>query len=135
MDQEKRLMIAFALSFAVLMLWRVLLVKPPPPPRKAPQVTTGQPQRQSPSQPSGVTSTNSANKESSLNPGAKEKSEAPPAIPVQQGTKAEEIVVENDLYRVTLSTQGAVVKSWVLKKYRNQTGKPLDVVDTAACDA
>jgi len=133
MDQEKRLMIAFALSFAVLMLWRVLLVKPPPPTPKAPQVTTGQPQGQNPSQASGVKSASTASKESSLKPGAKEKSEAPPAIPVQQGSKAEDIVVENDLYKVTLSTQGAVVKSWVLKKYRDQTGKPLDVVDTVAC--
>lgn len=131
MDQEKRLMIAFALSFGVLMLWRVLLVKPPSPPPKAPPATTGQP---FPSQVSGVTPANSAKKELPLKPVATGKSEAPMALPVQQGSKAEEIVVENDLYKVTLSTQGAVVKSWVLKKYRDQKGQPLDVVDTAACN-
>ena len=43
-------------------------------------------------------------------------------------------MVEGDVYRVTFSTQGAVVKSWVLKKYRDEKGAPLDVVDGAACE-
>lgn len=123
-------MIAFALSFAVLMLWRVLLVKPPSPPLKAPPGTTGQLQGQTPSQVSGVTP---AKKESPTKPEATGKSEASPALPVQQGSKAEEIVVENDWYKVTLSTKGAVVKSWALKKYTDQSGQPLDVVDELAC--
>src|SRR5579863_4212867 len=109
MDQEKRLMIAFALSFAVLMLWRVLLVKTPPHPVKPPQAT--QTPGQAPVQGSGVTPDQ---KESSLKPEATGKPEAPPPIPIQQGSKDEDIVVENDLYKVTLSTKGAVVKSWVL---------------------
>ena len=37
------------------------------------------------------------------------------------------------MYRVTLSTQGAVVKSWVLTKYKDDKGQPLDVVDSVAC--
>ena len=123
-------MIAFALSFAVLMLWRVLLVKPPPPAPKAPPGTAGQLQGQSLSPASGVTS---AKQETSIKPGASGKPEAPPALPVQQGSKAEDVVVENDLYKVTLSTKGAVVKSWVLKKYTDQSGQPLDVVDPLAC--
>lgn len=52
---------------------------------------------------------------------------------VEQGTRPEDIVVEGDLYRVTLSTEGAVVKSWVLKKYRDANEQPLDVVDEQAC--
>ena len=55
------------------------------------------------------------------------------ALPVTQGNKAEDIVVENDLYRVTFSTQGAVVKSWVLKRYRDAKDNLLDTVDVAAC--
>ncbi|HEV2247521.1 MAG TPA: hypothetical protein VGW37_12775 [Terriglobia bacterium] len=31
MDNEKRVMIAFALSFVLLLLWRVMFVKTPPP--------------------------------------------------------------------------------------------------------
>ncbi len=56
------------------------------------------------------------------------------ALPVTQGNKAEDIVVENDLYRVTFSTQGAVVKSWVLKRYRDAKDNLLDTVDVAACE-
>jgi YidC/Oxa1 family membrane protein insertase len=35
---------------------------------------------------------------------------------------------------VTFSTQGAVVKSWVLKKYRDGKDQPLDVVNGPACE-
>jgi len=122
-------MIAFALSFAVLKLWRVLLVKTPPRPLKPPQAT--QTPGQVPSQGSGITPDK---RESTLKPEATGKPEATPPIPIQQGSKAEDIVVENDLYKVTLSTQGAVVKSWVLKKYTDQKGEPLDVVDAPACE-
>ncbi len=58
----------------------------------------------------------------------------PSTLAVQQGSNAEEIVVEGDLYRVKLSTEGALVKSWVLKKYKDEKGEPLDVVNQAACD-
>src|SRR5690348_13672124 len=60
----------------------------------------------------------------------------PPPAPVSapiQGKKARQIVVESDDYQITLSTQGAVVKSWVLKKYRDADDKPLDLVNQEAC--
>jgi YidC/Oxa1 family membrane protein insertase len=50
-----------------------------------------------------------------------------------QGNQAQEIKVESDVYQITLSTQGAVVKSWVLKKYRDANDKPLDLVNQDAC--
>ncbi len=62
---------------------------------------------------------------------------APPpavALPIITGSQAKDMVVENDLYRVTFSTQGALVKSWVLKKYQDEKGQPLDLVDAAACE-
>ena len=40
-------------------------------------------------------------------------------------------VVENELYRVTLTNRGAQVKSWILKKYKDDDGKPLDLVNQA----
>ena len=52
-----------------------------------------------------------------------------------QGTQAEDIVVENKLYRVTFSTQGAVVKSWVLKNYRDAKDQLLDTVNAPACES
>jgi YidC/Oxa1 family membrane protein insertase len=48
--------------------------------------------------------------------------------PAIQGTAAAPIVVENDLYRITFSTQGAQATSWILKKYKNADGQPLDMI-------
>ncbi len=40
--------------------------------------------------------------------------------------------VENDLYRITFTNRGAQVKSWILKKYKDSHGHPLDMVNQAA---
>src|SRR5437588_3055259 len=116
MDQEKRVLLAFLISIAMLMLWRALFPPPRPPKATAPAQGKATPAQQ------GATA-------------------APPTsppqpvpLPVEQGVKTEEIVVEGDLYRVTLSTQGAVVKSWVLKKYFDGKGNLLDVVNGPACE-
>lgn len=115
MDHETRIMVAFALSFLMLVAWRVLLVKETPPPSKtapAPklQATTAAQQP--------VTKFNAA----------------PVRLPTSHGTKPEEIVIDGDLYQVTLSTEGAVVKSWILKKYRDEKEQLLDVVNREACE-
>jgi YidC/Oxa1 family membrane protein insertase len=46
--------------------------------------------------------------------------------------KEETVEVDTKLYHVVFSNKGAVVKSWVLKDYKDHDGKPLDLVDTAA---
>jgi YidC/Oxa1 family membrane protein insertase len=113
-EQNQRILLAFALAFGVLIVWRILFLKPlppapkPPPAAKIAVTPAPQPAAPAPAMPS--------------------------TLAVQQGRNAEEIVVEGDLYRVTLSTEGAVVKSWVLKKYKDEKGEPLDVVNQAACD-
>lgn len=42
--------------------------------------------------------------------------------------------VETDVYSIVFSNQGAVVKSWVLKKFKDDAGKPLELINTAAKD-
>jgi YidC/Oxa1 family membrane protein insertase len=39
--------------------------------------------------------------------------------------------VDTDLYRIEFSNQGGVIKSWVLKKYQDDAGKPLQLINTA----
>jgi YidC/Oxa1 family membrane protein insertase len=113
-EQNQRILLAFALAFGVLIVWRVLFMKPlPPAPKPSPVAkipVTPAPQAAAPAP------------------------AMPSTLTVQQGSNAEEIVVEGDLYRVTLSTEGALVKSWVLKKYTDEKGESLDVVNQAACD-
>jgi YidC/Oxa1 family membrane protein insertase len=69
-------------------------------------------------------------------PAAQASSETIPAPAAGQVQAASEITTEIDtqLYHVILSNRGAVVKSWVLKNYKDDAGKPLQVVDTAATD-
>jgi len=48
-----------------------------------------------------------------------------PAIAAASET---ETTVENDLYKIVFSNRGAQVKHWILKKYTDSAGKPLDLV-------
>ena len=43
-----------------------------------------------------------------------------------------ETVVENDLVRIVFTNRGAQAKSWVLKKYKDEDGHPLDLVNPLA---
>jgi YidC/Oxa1 family membrane protein insertase len=65
----------------------------------------------------------------------------PPAAVVPAGgssvasVKAEsesETIVENELYRVQFSNRGGQVTSWILKKYTDEAGRPLDLVNHTA---
>jgi YidC/Oxa1 family membrane protein insertase len=39
--------------------------------------------------------------------------------------------IETDLFRIQMTNRGALVKSWILKKYRDSNGKPLELVSAA----
>ena len=54
-----------------------------------------------------------------------------PANTVQAQTETP-TVVENELYRIQFSNRGAQVTSWILKKYKDADGKPLDLVNKQA---
>jgi YidC/Oxa1 family membrane protein insertase len=62
----------------------------------------------------------------------------PPTVPSQSSTPVKtataevETVVENDLYRIVLTNHGAQAKSWILKKYKDEKGNPLDLVNPAS---
>ena len=42
--------------------------------------------------------------------------------------------IDTDLYKIEFSNQGAVVTSWVLKKYQDDAGKPLQLINPSAKD-
>ncbi len=46
--------------------------------------------------------------------------------------KEETVVVDTDLYHIVFSNKGAVVKSWILKNFKDHDGKSLDLVNPAA---
>jgi YidC/Oxa1 family membrane protein insertase len=115
-DQEKRVLAAFALSFLMLLLWRMFFVKEPPRTPSSKSNPVAQTQTAPEKTPAPVASPS-----------------LPATTPVIEGSKPEDIVVENDLYRMTFSTRGAVAESWILKKYRDAKEAPLDVIDQEAC--
>ncbi len=55
-------------------------------------------------------------------------SSAPSATPDIVATTESETTVENELYKIVLTNRGAQVKHWILKKYFDTAGKPLDLV-------
>ena len=119
MTTEKRILLAFALSFLLMMGWRSLY--PPPEP---------DPETQTPDGPAVA--------EVEMDAPAEKTASTPHVgtLPLLRGSQAQEIIIESDLYRVTFSTKGAVVKSWVLKEYKDSRKEllrePLDVVNGAA---
>ncbi|HZB88747.1 MAG TPA: membrane protein insertase YidC [Terracidiphilus sp.] len=50
------------------------------------------------------------------------------ATPAITGAAETETTVENELYRIVFTNRGAQVKHWILKKYTDSAGKPLDLV-------
>ena len=53
-------------------------------------------------------------------------------VPSVAATSESTTVVENALYRIQFSNRGGQVTSWILKKYTDDNGKPLDLVNPEA---
>jgi YidC/Oxa1 family membrane protein insertase len=124
---ELRILVASLLSMAVILLWAKFFgPKPPvnPPQGNQPaQVSTATPGNPAPANtpsPAATPATISAATTQA----------APPTADSQERT----IVVENALYRVEFSNRGAVVKSWQLKNYKDDSKpqKTLDLVHPQA---
>jgi len=52
--------------------------------------------------------------------------------PTVQAAAEAATVVENELYRIEFTNRGAQVRSWILKRYKDSDGKPLDLVHADA---
>ncbi|MDQ2776057.1 MAG: membrane protein insertase YidC [Acidobacteriota bacterium] len=57
----------------------------------------------------------------------------PPSAPGQiQAASEQTTQIDTDLYHIVFTNRGAVVKSWVLKKYQDEAGKPLQLINELA---
>ena len=52
----------------------------------------------------------------------------PSVTPAIAAGSETDTVIENELYRIVFTNRGAQVKHWILKKYTDSNGKPLDLV-------
>ncbi len=57
-----------------------------------------------------------------------------PAAPSITAPLETTLTVENELYRIVLSNRGGKVEHWILKKYLDNSGKPLDLVQAQAAE-
>jgi YidC/Oxa1 family membrane protein insertase len=117
------MLLVFALTFLVIVLFQPLLKKFGP---QAPvetekkSTTTTAPLPQAPvTQQANPAPTNA-------------KRAAATPVSIRQATSESETVIENDLYRITFTNRGGQVKSWILKKFDDDQGKPLELVNLAA---
>ncbi|GAC1621972.1 MAG: membrane protein insertase YidC [Candidatus Acidiferrum sp.] len=122
---EMRILVASLLSMGVILLWAKYFGPKPPAtlPTQAPAAQTAS------ATPGAAYQPNSAVPSSTPHGTATAASQAT-ASPISQKADSQErtIVIENDLYRVEISNRGAVVKSWQLKKYLDDS-KPQRVLD------
>jgi YidC/Oxa1 family membrane protein insertase len=125
---DRRMMLVFAVTFAMIIIAQLFLFKNRPNP---------------PQQKPNPTETTQGKAPSTENPGAlvepvskapgKSGPNAPKTSAASKTANAEvDTVVENSLYRIVFTNRGAQVKSWVLKKYKDEDGKPLDLVNKDA---
>src|ERR1700719_3390223 len=130
-----RLLAASLLSMGVILLWtRFFSPKPPIVPPANRPVQTGPATPGSPT----TSTTSPTNTPAALPKGTATGMSGTAAAAVKvtpkNDTDERTLVVENDLYRVEFSNRGAVVKSWQLKKYLDDSKPPrvLDVVHAEA---
>ena len=116
---ERRLLLVFVLTFLVILLFQPILRKylpqPPSPTQNQSQALPQPAPPRNETQVSQVMPATEAEK-----------------VATKQASSESQTVIESDLYRITFSNRGAQVTSWTLKKFDDDHGKPLDIVNNAA---
>jgi YidC/Oxa1 family membrane protein insertase len=120
---DSRSLMAFTLLFLVVLLGYQFFFKPkqPPTPPPAAQSQSQTPNQPRPAPPAGA----STQPEMASAP-------VPAVTPAIAAALETATTVENENYRIVFTNRGAQVKSWVLKKYFDTAGKPLDMVQPQA---
>jgi YidC/Oxa1 family membrane protein insertase len=124
LSMEMRLLLAFGLMGLVLFATQYLMPKTPAPkqPAAAPaqQAAAAPPQKapETPSAPAPAKPAPSAENEATL-------------AQTKAADREQTIIVETDVYRIVFSNRGASLRSWVLKKYKDSLGKPVDLVSAS----
>jgi YidC/Oxa1 family membrane protein insertase len=119
MSMEVRLLLAFLLMGAVMFLTPYLYKGQTPPPAKKNASTAAQ-------------TTPGTQKGDTKSPTAPAAAAAAPSVPATPGKQEPPLVIDTDLFRVTFSNQGATIRSWLLKRYKGNDNKPLELMNTAA---
>src|SRR5215831_8722574 len=138
---ERRVLIAVLLSFLVLYVYQVLV--PTPPEQKPAQAskTATVPNASAPAASNPAPSVQGTPAATGATPPAATGATAPAAAgttppgavasPEQAGVEtvpSRDIAVDNAAVHAVFSTRGGVLKSWQLKKYHDEEGRPLEII-------
>src|ERR1700692_3705023 len=134
---ERKLLLVFALTFLVIMLFQPLLKKYGPQPA-AKQASSQESSQAAPIQAQAPTANSTSSGahviEKAGNKSAEQTNASASTHAIQQATAESETVIENDVYRIVFTNRGGRVKSWILKKYTDDKGGQLELVNSAASD-
>jgi YidC/Oxa1 family membrane protein insertase len=125
-DMRSTMLFMFVM-IAVLLGYQYFF-KPPTPATPAGQ-TQSQTQPQTQSQPAQPSAPSPA--QMSAAPAPAQAAAAPltsVVVPTVAAALETDTVVENEFYRIDFTNRGAQVRHWILKKYKDTAGKPLDLV-------
>jgi YidC/Oxa1 family membrane protein insertase len=114
---EKRLPLALALMMLVLLGWQYFFKPPAPKPVVPP--------------PAAAANAVPKIQVTGEKPPPAEPAQAGSLAPVQGNTEST-TEIDSDLYHIVFTNRGAVAKSWVLKKYKDDAGKPLQLINPAS---
>ncbi len=128
MTMEARLMLAFGLM-AVVLFVTPYIYKPTPPPTPAKKQDAAGQQDAKKEDPKAA-------QQAAPNPPAVKKGTPanPPSAAVIQAASEQRFTIDTKVYNITFSNRGAVVKSWILKKFKDQRGKPLELLNPKAAE-
>src|SRR5579859_23006 len=133
---ERKLLLVFALTFLVIMLFQPLLKKYGPQPA-APAKTENAAEQGNPTLPQSTRKDGVAEPAQVPASLGRETGQSPvttQASAPQEATSEAETVIENDVYRIVFTNRGGRVKSWVLKKYTDDKGGQLELVNSGAAE-
>src|SRR5947209_6622945 len=117
---EKRLPLALGLMMLVLLVSQYIF-KPAPGPKPV-------------TQPANSNTATQVTEKPPLTAAAAATSSAPAPAGAVAASSEVSSEIDTALYHVVFTNRGGTVKSWVLKKYQDNAGKPLQVINTSAAD-
>ena len=113
--EERRLLLAVALSLLVLTAYSLLFAPAPPPPAPSPS-------------PSGLAATAAPSAPATTPPVATAEAVAPAPAPAVADERERRVEVLADEYAVAFTNRGARVVSWTLSRYRDARGRAEEMV-------
>jgi YidC/Oxa1 family membrane protein insertase len=128
---DRRMLMVFAVTFALIIISQIFLFKdkskqqPKPNPVQTSQSNAPAAQAQSETASAPAEAVSKGRARATANPGK-------PSAATKVANSEVETVVENDVVRIVFTNRGAQAKSWVLKKYKDEDGHPLDLVNPLA---